>query len=162
MGAQTSAINTANLSLLFCQCDPQSLAGRVYDCCMQVSTGSAHLFHFFLKQPCFLLLTFPLNFDDLQGCPCNLETVCRGADNPGYWGKNCEWIKAAHPGWWYFEHGGMLSAILCFSVLPDAFLLFHKCLSSRKCIKAVRPGWFTNSILYSLKTHSVDPKTRRS
>lgn len=42
----------------------------------------------------------------LQGCPCTVETICRGADNPGYWGQDCEWLKAAYPGMWYFEHGG--------------------------------------------------------
>ncbi|KAL3137758.1 hypothetical protein ABBQ38_005021 [Trebouxia sp. C0009 RCD-2024] len=41
-----------------------------------------------------------------EGCPCTLETICRGADNPGYWGQECQWLKAAYPGMWYFEHGG--------------------------------------------------------
>ncbi len=37
-----------------------------------------------------------------------METLCRGADNPGYWGPECQWNKASHPGWWYFAHGGKL------------------------------------------------------
>lgn len=51
-----------------------------------------------------------------EGCPCTLETLCKGADNPGYWGENCEWLKFSHPGWWYFEHGGA-GAILSVGLL---------------------------------------------
>ncbi|DBA97859.1 hypothetical protein WJX82_007212 [Trebouxia sp. C0006] len=41
-----------------------------------------------------------------EGCPCTIETLCRAAENPGYWGPECEWLKASYPGMWYFEHGG--------------------------------------------------------
>ncbi|DBB03610.1 hypothetical protein WJX82_006761 [Trebouxia sp. C0006] len=51
-----------------------------------------------------------------EGCPCTLETLCRGADNPGYWGPECQWNKASHPGWWYFAHGGA-GAILSVGLL---------------------------------------------
>lgn len=42
----------------------------------------------------------------VQGCPCTLDTICRGADNPGYWGPECEWLRNSYPGMWYLEHGG--------------------------------------------------------
>ena len=42
----------------------------------------------------------------VQGCPCTLETLCHNADNPGYWGPDCEWLKNSYPGMWYLEHGG--------------------------------------------------------
>ncbi|KAL3155976.1 hypothetical protein ABBQ32_012968 [Trebouxia sp. C0010 RCD-2024] len=51
-----------------------------------------------------------------EGCPCNVEAVCKGADNPGFWGAECQWHKFAHPGWWYFEHGGA-GAILSVGLL---------------------------------------------
>ena len=48
-----------------------------------------------------------LSISTLQGCPCTLETICKGANNSGYWGEDCAWLHDAHPGWWYFGHGGM-------------------------------------------------------
>ncbi|KAK9799721.1 hypothetical protein WJX73_004054 [Symbiochloris irregularis] len=45
-------------------------------------------------------------FKAVKACPCNLEALCKGADNPhiiNSW--DCRFTKW-RPAWWYFAHGG--------------------------------------------------------
>ena len=45
-------------------------------------------------------------FRAVKACPCNLDALCKGADNPFIiktW--DCK-FKKFRPAWWYFAHGG--------------------------------------------------------